>query len=564
MPNGITFENVGGGGGTMTPLPNTKIYVGDASNVAQPQTLSLSATGGTFALANTGVLTMPNADTTTRGLLTAADWNTFNGKLSSTLANTNIFVGNGSNVATGVSLSLNATGGTFALANTGVLTMPNADTLTRGLLTAADWNTFNGKQSAIPDWTTGFGSGTQATSTWSATNAATNVNAAIIPKGTGAILADLPDGTATGGNARGASAVDLQHVRSAATQVASGANSTISGGLNNSALAVRGVVGGGTNNTITAGDTSVISGGSGNTINVAANGLAVISGGVLNSVTAAYSNINGGDSNTNAGSYTAIGGGQSNTVNAIQWGFIGGGFSNQITGNGNVVAGGYDNTGNGTYTFLGGGETNQISSGSYATLGGGQSNLVSANWGFLGGGYLNQLNEQFTSISGGRQANAFLYGMQAYSAGQFSALADAQAATIQMRAAITGTAITDLFLDGSSVRPILPATNALWAVRVQLAAICTAAGNGTVVTGASFAAERQCAIKRLSTTTSLVGAVQTIGANLSDTSMSTAAVTITADDTNEALRVQFTPPSTAGTTSTFRVVATIQLTQIKY
>jgi hypothetical protein len=46
--------------------------------------------------------------------------------------------------------------------------------------------------------------------------------------------------------------------------------------------------------------------------------------------------------------------------------------------------------------------------------------------------------------------------------------------------------------------------------------------------------------------------------------MSTNVVTITADDTNEALRVQYTPPTTAGTTSTFRVVATIQLTQIKY
>lgn len=564
MPNGVTFENVGGGGGTMTPLPNTKIYVGDASNVAQPQTLSLSATGGTFALANTGVLTMPNADTTTRGLLTAADWNTFNGKLSSTLTDTNIFVGNGSNVATGVSLTLNATGGAFALANTGVLTMPNADATTRGLLTSADWSTFNGKQSAIPDWTTGFGSGTQATSTWSSTNAAANVNAAIIPKGTGAILVDLPDGTATGGNARGASAVDLQHVRSAATQVASGANSTISGGLNNSALAVRGVVGGGTNNTITAGDTSVISGGSGNTINVAANGLAVIGGGVTNSTTGAYSSIGGGDSNSVSGSYTAISGGQSNSTGSALNAYIGGGFSNALFNNYGVICGGYDNTNVASAGFVGGGETNNLSSGSYATLVGGQQNQVSANWGFLGGGYLNQLNEQFTSISGGRQANAFLYGMQAYSAGQFSALADAQAATIQMRAAITGTAITDLFLDGSSVRPILPATNALWAVRVQLAAICTAAGNGTVVTGASYAAERQCAIKRLNTTTSLVGAVQTIGANLSDTSMSTAAVTITADDTNEALRVQFTPPSTAGTTSTFRVVATIQLTQIKY
>jgi hypothetical protein len=486
------------------------------------------------------------------------------GAASLALDNQEIFVGNASNVAAGVPLTLNATGGAFSLANTGVLTMPNADATTRGLLTAADWVFFNGKQDAIPDWQTAFSAVTQATSSWTAKNAAANVNAAIIPKGTGAILVDMPDGTATGGNARGANAVDLQHSRSAATQVASGATSAIGGGLNNSALAARGVIGGGTTNTITSGDTSVIAGGSGNTINVAANGLSVIVGGILNSITAAYAFIGGGDSNTNAGTYTSIVGGQQNTVNSIQWGFIGGGFSNQITGNGNVVVGGYDNTGGGTYSFLGGGESNNLSAGSYATLGGGQSNLISGNWGVIGGGYFNQLNEQFTAITGGRQANAYLYGMQAYSSGQFTALADAQMATIQMRRAITGTTITDLYLDGTSVQPILAATNTIWMARIQVVAVCTAQGNGTVATGAAYVTERTVGIKRLNITTSLIGAVQTIGTAQADATMATNVVTITADDTNEALRVQYTPPTTAGTTSTFRVVATIQLTQIKY
>ena len=530
-------------------LADTNIFVGNASNVATSVALTLSGTGGAFGLANTGVLTMPNANASTRGLLVSADWTTFNNKLTSTLADGNIFVGNASNVATAVTLSLSATGGTFGLANTGILTMPDADASTRGLLTAADWNTFNSK-STIADWTSGFGSGTQATSTWSSTNAAANVNAAIIPKGTGAFLLDLPDGTATGGNARGASAVDLQHVRSAATQVASGANSVIGGGLNNTSAVGQGVVAGGTTNIITAGASSFIGGGSANTINSAATGLSF---------------IGGGDTNTNAGIYTSIVGGQQNTVNALQWGFIGGGFSNQITGNGNVVVGGYDNTGNGTYSFVGGGETNNLASGSYATLVGGQTNLVSANWGFIGGGLSNQLNEQFTSIVGGRNANATLYGMQAYSAGQFSALADAQMATIQMRRLITGTAIADLFLDGASVLAILPATNTLWMARVQIAAICTNVGGGsTLVLGASYVTERHVGIKRLNTTTSLVGTVQTIGAAQSDTTMSTSAVTITANDTDEALRIQFTPPSTAGASSTIRVVATIQLTQVKY
>ena len=337
----------------------------------------------------------------------------------------------------------------------------------------------------LTNWTDVFSSATQATSQLLATNAATNVNAAITPKGNGGIIANIPDATATGGNSRGQYTVDLQRVRSSATMVANGNYGVITGGQDNQ-------LGGGTHC------------------------------------------------------------------------FIGGGFSNYGFNNYFVICGGYDNTNGGASAFVGGGQSNNLTSGSYAVLVGGDTNYVNANWGVLAGGYQNQINSDFGSILGGRQANANLYGMQAYSAGQFTALADAQMATLQMRRAITGTAITDLYLDGTSVQPILPATNTLWMVRIQLVAICTAAGNGTTVVGASYVTERHAGIKRLNTTTSLVGSVQTIGTAQADATMSTSVVTITADDTNEALRVQFTPPSTAGSTTTFRVVATIELTQVKY
>ena len=62
-----------------------------------------------------------------------------------------------------------------------------------------------------------------------ATGAATNIDVAIRPKGTGAILAAIPDSTATGGNKRGQYAVDLQFYRTAATQVASGNYSFVAG-----------------------------------------------------------------------------------------------------------------------------------------------------------------------------------------------------------------------------------------------------------------------------------------------------------------------------------------------
>jgi hypothetical protein len=63
----------------------------------------------------------------------------------------------------------------------------------------------------------------------SASGAATNIDVAIVPKGTGAILAAIPDNTATGGNKRGANALDLSTKRVAATDVASGASSIVLG-----------------------------------------------------------------------------------------------------------------------------------------------------------------------------------------------------------------------------------------------------------------------------------------------------------------------------------------------
>ena len=57
-----------------------------------------------------------------------------------------------------------------------------------------------------------------------------NIGLALIPKGTAPfIVGPVPDSTIIGGNARGIYATDLQIQRSAATQVASGANSFLAG-----------------------------------------------------------------------------------------------------------------------------------------------------------------------------------------------------------------------------------------------------------------------------------------------------------------------------------------------
>ncbi|HWT21690.1 MAG TPA: hypothetical protein VN280_22540 [Variovorax sp.] len=92
-----------------------------------------------------------------------------------------------------------------------------------------------------------------------ASGGTTDQHVVLQPKGTGGLLAQLPDGSSTGGNIRGTNAVDWQTKRSAATQIANGASAVISGGENNSASGAGGTVVGGVNN-LAGGINSVVGG----------------------------------------------------------------------------------------------------------------------------------------------------------------------------------------------------------------------------------------------------------------------------------------------------------------
>lgn len=65
-----------------------------------------------------------------------------------------------------------------------------------------------------------------------ATGTTSNVSVSVVPKGTGSFSLHVPDGVTSGGNARGANAVDLQTYREAASQVASNGLSFTAGGAN--------------------------------------------------------------------------------------------------------------------------------------------------------------------------------------------------------------------------------------------------------------------------------------------------------------------------------------------
>jgi hypothetical protein len=401
----------------------------------------------------------------------------------------------------------------------------------------------------VSNWSESFSSATQATSRWIPNNAATNVNAAIVPKGNGAIVAAIPDGTATGGNARGTYAVDLQMQRANAIEI-SGNSSVIVGGANNRSLGNNCFVGGGTNNRIYDFNQPTIVAGPNNGVVVGGNNNWIASESTASS--AEYSVIVGGNTNRiQKGSNSTIVGGASNTINS-SGSFIGGGTSNTVsspsTNNNAVIVGGASNTASAPHSFVGGGQSNTTSA-THTTVSGGQSNTASGS---------------YSMVIGGLSANSNLYGQSAHASGQFSAQGDAQSHELIWRREITGTAQTELFLDGASVAAILPATNTVWHGIIDITSICTVAGAGTTVVGDVAATSYKATIKRLNTNTSLVGTVQEIGSINANTSMAAVAFTINANDTNESLRILFTPPPTAAANTVIRVVATFRGTQIKY
>lgn len=145
-----------------------------------------------------------------------------------------------------------------------------------------------------------------------ASGGTTNQDAVIQPKGTGAVLAQLPDGTAVGGNKRGGNAVDFQTSRSAATGVASGEFSFIGGGDSNLVNATASSIVGGSGNQCSHNYTFIGGGGS----NEAQQSYTAILGGVSNIASANAAAILGGSTNTASGAHSSTLGGENNLANA--------------------------------------------------------------------------------------------------------------------------------------------------------------------------------------------------------------------------------------------------------
>lgn len=182
--------------------------------------------------------------------------------------------------------------------------------------------------------------GTVYVDSLTASATSTNADIAIVPKGTGAILGDVPDNLSSGGNKRGSRGVDFQMVRALATQVASGAASVIVGGSSNTASGLFSAVCGGDQH-VSSGTNSVVAGGSKNTAsglnsgalsgstNTASASGSLVCGGSNNTANNTSSTVVGGASNSADGPYSVIPGGRDATARTIhgRYSFASGMFS---------------------------------------------------------------------------------------------------------------------------------------------------------------------------------------------------------------------------------------------
>jgi hypothetical protein len=326
----------------------------------------------------------------------------------------------------GIALRLNAKGGSQVIfSGNGVNTAFQTNHVTNAV------NYFQATPAA-----TGFGP------ILSAQGSDTNIPAVVQPKGTGALQAQQTDSTATGGNARGANAVDWQTSRSTNSMVASGIASVLVGGQNNTSSSYASFLGGGANSYAQASN-CFIGAGNANLINLAGQYAAIVAG---NGNTAqGYANFIGGGF-TNSGTSGSAVTSQSGTMNgttavtlsgsnaSIKVGQLVSGTSiasetyvAAISGTSltlskvasgsststlsfytphGVVVGGGNNQATGSYSFIGGGGdagtagNRNVASGDWSTVGGGFKNVATGQYSFIGGGFSNTASNQGSVVSG--------------------------------------------------------------------------------------------------------------------------------------------------------------------
>jgi hypothetical protein len=368
----------------------------------------------------------------------------------------------------------------------------------------------------------GLNSTTPVTEINGGTISATNADIALVAKGTGATLAQVPDGTIAGGNKRGTGATDWQKTRVNAAYVASGVDSTISGGKNNTGSGLNATVAGGNSNTASAQDSAV-------------------GGGFGNNASAQQSAICGGNGNTASSTYSFVGGGQNNLAQ---------------TNTHAAVCGGSTSTASGQYSFVGGGLSN-VASGSRSSIAGGDTCTASAIYATVCGGWQNTSDGNSSLVTGKRSTARGIESNFVFGGASLPNLGNSQASFLVLGVATTDATATVLTSNqnaaGTTNQVILP-NNAAYSFSGEVIAGVTGAGNsarwtinGAIKRGANAAS------------TAMVG-TPTVTMTHNDAGAAAWSVAVTADTTNGGIAVTVT----GAAATTIRWVCRIDTTETTY
>lgn len=393
----ITFEGNGeingftGLSGTGNIVCGSNAAAGVATNVfVLGNNLNASQSNYTYVnnLSSPGTVaaSVVNADSIAAGGKTSADWNSTNTTVNSTSSNWNS-VYSSVNTQSAANASVYSSVNAQSAANASVYSATNSN--------SATWSALSTVYNVVS---------TANTSALTAVGAGTNINAAIVAKGTGATVAQIPNNAASGGNARGTYATDLQKSRTLASQIASG-------------------------------DYSVVLGGDGNT---ASGGSTFVGGGAGNIASGTNAVVGGGETNTASGIYSAVGGGNTNVASGIQ-SVVAGGDNNVASGDASAVLGGSGNTASGYASVAVGGASNTASGTRALTIGGSNNYAVGTN-----------------STALGFRASATNYGEFAIANGRYSTVGDNKSSTFLARTTTNASGSAVAYLDGSSEEIILP------------------------------------------------------------------------------------------------------------
>lgn len=306
--------------------------------------------------------------------------------------------------------------------------------------------------------------------------ASTNADIVIRPKGSGAILAQIPDGTTAGGNKRGTYAVDFQMQRGgAADRVASGSNSGILCGTSNKAS--------GTSSAVIGGDNNQVSG--------------------QNSVSI------GGSSNNNAGS-SSVTIGYGNTISTGTYSVLIG-YLNTV-GASNCYIIGTSNTGYSNNTVIG--QNNTTGSNAY---------VMQIGWHQAANLFV---NNRYTQAFGLYAQNQIPYA-QHFAGGRFAATGDANFILAHIFAITTDNSLTEMFCGNTALQRMVIPNDTTWSFRAMVTA------RRTDIDNESAAWEVTGCIDNNANVVALVGAPTVT--TIADDSTGQWTIAAVADNTNKAL-----------------------------